>query len=462
MYKKKAHVHFIGIGGIGMSGIATILKYQGYEVSGCDNDLDQKSISNLRALGCTIHQGNNTQQCHNPNIDILVYSSAIKPNNPEIIAAQQRGIPTIPRALMLAELMRTKYSIAIAGTHGKTTTTSLISHILIEAGLDPTVIIGGHLKNISTNARFGNGDFLVAEADESDRSLTRLQATIAIITNIDLEHLETYNNLDDIKETFKQFLNNLPFYGLAIICIDDPNIQSILPMPHIKTIKYGLNQQADLYASNIILNTDHTIFTVKQKNTKKPLGTIIFKMPGKHNICNALAAIALARELGVSFKNIATALGSFKGIERRFCYKGLFKGAEIFDDYGHHPKEIENTLIVAKKRTKKRLIVVFQPHRYTRTSKLWNYFMETFLNSNIDHLIVTDIYPASEPIIEGITSKRFVQEINQHNPKFSATYIPYEPNFFLIQQQLTTIINENDLILLLGAGKITNLAKFLT
>src|SRR5579872_512342 len=231
MYSKRAHIHFVGIGGIGMSGIATILKYQGYTISGCDADLDQPSVKNLQHINCSIYQGNNTPQCHDSSIDILVYSSAIQANNPEILAAQQRGIPTIPRALMLAELMRTKYSIAISGSHGKTTTTSLISHILIEAKLDPTVIIGGHLKAISNNARWGKGDFLVAEADESDRSLTRLVPTLAIVTNIDLEHLETYTDLDDIKATFKQFLNNLPFYGKAIICTDDENIRSLLPMP---------------------------------------------------------------------------------------------------------------------------------------------------------------------------------------------------------------------------------------
>ncbi|MEX0940020.1 MAG: Mur ligase family protein [Candidatus Babeliales bacterium] len=268
MYHKKAHIHFVGIGGIGMSGIATILKYQGYTISGCDNDLQQQSIIDLQKIGCLIFEGNNTVHCQNAPSDILVYSSAIKVNNPEIINAQQRGIPTISRALMLAELMRTKYSIAISGSHGKTTTTSLISHILIEAERDPTVIIGGHLKNISTNARFGNGDFLVAEADESDRSLLSLQATLAVVTNIDLEHLETYTDIDDIKNTFKQFLNNLPFYGKAFLCIDDPHIRSLLPLAHLKTIKYGLNPLADFKAENIQLEADHSLFELYIKKEK--------------------------------------------------------------------------------------------------------------------------------------------------------------------------------------------------
>lgn len=461
MYKKKVHVHFVGIGGIGMSGIATILKYQGYDVSGCDSDLEQQSVHLLQKLGCRVYQGNNTEACNDSDIDILVYSSAIKPDNPEIIAAQKRGIPTIPRALMLAELMRTKYSIAIAGAHGKTTTTSLISHILIEAGLDPTVIIGGHLRNISANARLGNGDFLVAEADESDRSLLHLQATIAILTTVDLEHLETYTDLDDIKQTFKHFLNNLPFYGLAIVCIDDANIQSMLPMPHIKTIKYGLSPQADLCAKDVQLNPDHSIFSVWQKNKTQSLGSIFFKMPGEHNVRNALAAITLALELGVPFKTIAKALYNFKGIERRFCFKGYFKGAEIFDDYGHHPREIESTLTVAQKRAKNKVVVVFQPHRYSRTSKLWDQFIDTFLQSKIDHLIVTDIYAASETMIPEITSQRFVQELKEHNPSFTVSYTPYESTFDSLSKSIANLVQPDDLILLLGAGKLNKIIPIL-
>ncbi len=456
MYNKKAHIHFVGIGGIGMSGIATILKFQGYIISGCDLDLDQSNIKNLQELGCTIFHGNNTPGCHNENIDILVYSSALKDDNPEIIAAQKRGIPTIPRALMLAELMRTKYSIAIAGSHGKTTTTSLISHILIEAQMDPTVIIGGHLKTISTNARIGEGDFLVAEADESDRSLLHLHATLAVLTNIDLEHLETYKDLDDVKQTFSHFLNNLPFYGKAIICIDDKNVRSLLPMPHIKTITYGFDTAADMYATNIMLNPDHSTFTVY--HTNKKLGIVYFAMPGRHNLLNALGAIALALELHVPFKVIAQALTTFQGVDRRFTYRGTYKGAEVFDDYGHHPIEIMNTLHVARNRSKNNVTVVFQPHRYTRTKELWNDFINIFIDSDIDHLIITDIYPASEQPIDGITSKKLVETIQTYNPDFKVSYIPYEDNFEQIQQIIDTYTKENDLLLLLGAGKLTKLS----
>ena len=460
MYKKKAHLHFVGIGGIGMSGIAQILKFQGYRISGCDVDLKQKSIQDLKAIGCNIYHGNNTKSCKNSDIDILVYSSAIKSDNPEIIAAQKKGIPTIPRALMLAELMRTKYSVAIAGAHGKTTTTSLISHILIESHMDPTVIIGGHLKNISTNARLGKGDFLVAEADESDRSLVHLQATLAVITNIDLEHLETYQDLQDIKSTFKTFLNNLPFYGKAFLCIDDPHIQSILPMPHLKIIKYGLDKQhADFYAKDVKLNPSNSTFSLCKKGSHHPLGKIIINMPGKHNVLNCLGAIAVAYDLGLSFEKISKALQSFKGIERRFCYKGTFKGAEIFDDYGHHPKEIQNAIEVARKRAKKRLIVAFQPHRYTRTHKLWNDFVKTFATSDIDQLIITDIYPASEVPIKNINSKRLAAEILAKNPSFPVIYSPYDDELLTIKQHVKQCANKEDLILSLGAGKITELAE---
>lgn len=459
MYRKKAHIHFVGIGGIGMSGIATILRTQGYTISGCDLDVTQQSAQLLQQAGCTIHEGNNTPNCHDPSIDVLVYSSAIQAQNPEIVAAQQRGIPTIPRALMLAELMRTKYSIAIAGSHGKTTTTSLVSHILIEAGMDPTVIIGGHLKNISTNARFGGGDFLVAEADESDRSLLHLHATLAILTNIDLEHLETYKDLDDVKQTFLQFLNNLPFYGKAIVCIDDTNIQSLLPLSHLKIIKYGIDHTADFMARDIVLAPDHSQFTlIKHANE---VGNITINLPGRHNLLNALGAIALADDLGISLSTIQHALAGFKGIERRFSYRGVFHGAEFFDDYGHHPTEIYHTLMVARKRSRGRLLVVFQPHRYTRTRALWDHFIDIFLSSDIDHLVITDIYAASENAIPGITSIAFVEAIKKRNPSFPVSYVPYEHDFAKIRHHLDESMITDDLVLLLGAGRINQLVQYI-
>jgi UDP-N-acetylmuramate--alanine ligase len=441
-----------------MSGIATILKQQGYTISGCDADVCQQSITNLKSIGCIVHQGNNTPACNDPSIDILVYSSAIHSNNPEILAAQARGIPTIPRALMLSELMRTKYSIAIAGAHGKTTTTSLISHILIEAQMDPTVIIGGHLKSISNNARIGTGNFLVAEADESDRSFLHLHATFGIVTNIDLEHLETYQNLEDIKDTFKRFLGNIPFYGKGIVCIDDANIQSILPLPHIKLIKYGVEnwQNADIYARDLNLGANSSTITVCKKGIENPLGSMTINMPGKHNVLNALAATGLALELGIPFDIIARALASFNGVERRFTYRGTFRHAEVFDDYGHHPQEIQATLAVAKKRTKGRLIVVFQPHRFTRTDKLWNNFVNTFLENAIDSLVITDIYPASEQPIPGVTAENLVKAIKIQNKNTHVVYKEVEA----LRNFLEEITRPDDLILCLGAGKhIGSLAK---
>lgn len=461
MYTRKAHIHFVGIGGIGMSGIAQILKNQGYEISGCDADMDQQSIKDLKVSGCIIFEGNNTPACHESNPDILVYSSAIRAHNPEIVAAQARGIPTIARALMLAELMRTKYSIAISGSHGKTTTTSLVSHILMEAKLDPTVIVGGHLKNIDANARLGNGEFLVAETDESDRSVQNLHPTLAVVTNIDLEHLETYKDLDDIKETFKRFLNNIPFYGKAFVCIDDANARSIIPtLPHIKMVKYGLDESADLYATDIMLENDHSTFTVHGKEGKV-LGSMTSRMLGRHNVLNTLAATAVALDLGIPFETIAAAVETFKGIERRFCFKGTYQGAEIFDDYGHHPIEIYNTLLVARKRAKKKLIVVFQPHRYTRTDKLWNDFIKILTTAQIDHLIVTDIYPASEAPILNVTSQNLVHAMLEQHPQLQVTYVPYESDFSQIKKTLDPITNENDLVLLLGAGKVNKLANYL-
>jgi UDP-N-acetylmuramate--alanine ligase len=461
MYTKKSHIHFVGIGGIGMSGIATILKQQGYIISGCDPDIKQDTIDQLKKLGCAIYHGNNAPQCDDLTIDILVYipmyATTISAVTLEIERAQARGIPTISRAHMLAELMRTKYSIAIAGAHGKTTTTSLISHILIEAGLDPTVVIGGQLKNLSSNIRMGNGDFLVAEADESDRSFLHLFPTLAVVTNIDLEHLETYKDLDDIKQTFLQFLSHLPFYGKAIICIDDENIRSLLPITTVKTISYGIQTEADFYARDIILNVDHSIFTVYHKDNSQ-LGTIMLPMPGKHNVYNCLAAIALAHELAIDFISIRKSLLTFGGIERRFSFRGTYQGAEVFDDYGHHPKEIENTLLVARKRAKNKLIVVFQPHRYTRTEKLWDQFLSTFITSSIDTLIITDIHSAGEHPIDTISSKRLVDEIQSLNPSFSVRHVPFEEHFAQLKSSIHSSTQANDLILFLGAGKVYLLA----
>ncbi len=471
MYKKQKHIHFIGIGGIGMSGIAEILKLQGYAVSGCDKDLNSKIISHLKEIGCKIYKNHNAS--HIKNVDVLVCSTAVNKKNEEVVAALEKGIPVIPRAIMLAELMRMKYGIAVAGSHGKTTTTSIISHILIEAKLDPTIVIGGVLKSISRNAKLGKSNLLVAEADESDRSLLYLNPSIAIVTNIDMEHLDTYKDLNDIKQTFKDFLGRLPFYGKAFVCIDDKNLKSILPLPHINTVKYGFSPDADIIGEILELKKTESIFNVylntktifykqilaKNGNTsdKILLGKIQLNMPGEHNILNSLAAIALSLELDVPFENIASALKTFKGVERRFEFKGNFKGTDIFDDYGHHPTEIKNTLLVAEKRTQNNLHVIFQPHRFTRTQKLWNDFVNVFTqNKKIKTLYLTDIYPASEKPIPNITSKKLAADIQIKNPNLKVIYFSDYPE---ITNDIQKILNPGDLLLTVGAGKVNKVGE---
>ncbi len=469
MYKKREHVHFMGIGGIGMSGIAEILKLRGYTVSGCDLGSNTKTIQHLQSIGCTVYFGHNVSHIH--DADVLVYSSAVKQTDPEIQAALEKGIPVIPRALMLAELMRTKYSVAVSGAHGKTTTTSLISHIMIEAGRQPTVIVGGVLKNIANNAQMGGGEMLIAEADESDRSLLYLAPTMAVVTNIDAEHLDTYKDLDDIKTTFKNFLARLPFYGRAFVCIDDEPIRSILPLAHVYTVKYGFSADADVMGDNVELGISSSSFDVyvntvlpgSHQKEKKLLGHITLNIPGRHNVLNSLAAIGLCLEFEVPFADIAAALETFKGVERRFEYKGMFKGADVFDDYGHHPTEIKTILLVAQRRAKKRLHVVFQPHRFTRTEKLWQEFIEVFASSqgqayNIDTLYITDIYPASEAPIPGITSDRLVQAIKAHKPSMQ---VKYTPTYNDVMQELPAIMAEGDLLLTIGAGKVNQVGEAL-
>ncbi len=457
MYKKREHIHFMGIGGIGMSGIAEILKLQGYTISGCDEANSSKTLTHLQSIGCLIQQGHHAE--HMQPADVLVYSSAVNKQSPEVLAALEKGIPVISRALMLAELMRTKFSIAVSGAHGKTTTTSLISHILIANNYNPTVIIGGILKNIANNAQLGSGDLLIAEADESDRSLLYLNPTMAVVTNIDAEHLDTYLNIEDIKQTFKNFLARLPFYGKAFLCIDDPHIQSILPLPHISAIKYGFSTKADVMGDIIDLTKTQSIFDVYQTIThadparrgKQLLGRVTLNMPGEHNVLNSLAALSVCLELEVPFEQISAALATFKGIERRFEFKGTYKDAEIFDDYGHHPTEIKKTLVVAQRRKTNNLHVVFQPHRFTRTEKLWDDFVELFSQTDgFAAVYVADIYPASEAPIPNITSKKLVEAIKLKNPTLT---IYYCSSYDEITTRVKETLAAGDLLLTVGAGK---------
>ena len=463
MYKQREHLHFMGIGGIGMSGIAEILRLQGYTVSGCDTGTNSKTIEHLKQIGCKVYDCHESKHIH--EADVLVYSSAVDQKNPEILAALEKGIPVIPRAIMLAELMRTKYSVAVSGAHGKTTTTSMIAHILIEAKKNPTVIIGGVLKNIAANAHLGDGDLLIAEADESDRSLLYLNPSMAIVTNIDAEHLDTYADIDDIKQTFKNFLGRLPFYGKAFLCIDDSHVRSILPLPHVSTVKYGLSTKADIIGDIVELTKAQSIFDVYERKMEegeavRKLGRVTLNMPGEHNVLNALAAISLLLEFDVSFEKIAAALENFNGVERRFEFKGTFKGTEIFDDYGHHPTEIKNTLCLAQRRKQKKLHVIFQPHRYSRTEKLWDDFVAVFTQQNkgyrVDSLYVTDIYPASELPIPGITSQHLIEAIKIKNPDLKAYHIKsYDKAVESIQNDL----QEGDLLITIGAGKVNKIGE---
>ncbi len=465
MYKKNRHIHFIGIGGIGMSGIATILKQQGYTISGCDEDVSTETIAQLKAAGCNIYHHNNATACNDLSIDIVVYIPMYEYTIPaitkEIERARARNIITATRAQMLAELMRTKYSIAVTGSHGKTTTSALIAHVLCKAGLDPSFAIGGHLKNNNSNAHIGTGNFFVAEADESDRSFLSLNPTLNVITNIDIEHLETYKDLDDIKQTYAQFIKNVPFYGKTVACVDDKNTRELIGELSVNALTYGIDYTADVMAHTIQLSSESSTFAVQNNNNLLPLGIITLPIPGLHNVYNALAAITVAVELGIHFSVIQKSLSCFKGVDRRFSYHGTYKGAEIFDDYGHHPKEIEHMLSVARNRTKNKVIIVFQPHRYTRTQKLWNDFITIFNTQHIDTLIITDIYSAGEAPVEDITSKLLVEALKTSNPRLNAHYIPFEDNFTQLKDKITKSVDLGDLILLLGAGKMHLLAPIL-
>jgi UDP-N-acetylmuramate--alanine ligase len=443
MYKKGQHIHFIGIGGIGMSGIAELLLNLGYRVSGSDlkkTDITQR----LSSLGASVYYGHD--KANIKDVDVVVISSAVRPDNPEITCAQAKSIPVIPRAEMLAELMRLKYGIAIAGAHGKTTTTSLIAAVLEHGGIDPTVVIGGKLNKTNTNAFLGAGDFLVAEADESDGSFLKLPPTIAVVTNIDREHLDYYRSLDAIKSTFREFLNKVPFYGLCIICLDDQNLQSIIPDIRKRVLTYGCASQADLQARDIQLEGFVTRCRVYYH--EKHLGRLTLRLSGIHNIRNALAAVAVGLELNLDFKTIRKALLDFKGIQRRFQLRAKRHGISWIDDYAHHPTEIKTTLRAAKSLDAQRVVVLFQPHRYTRTRDLFQDFMTAFYDADV--LIVTDIYAAGEPAIEGINARRFQEGLKEYGHK--ATVLM--PDLRHAEDYLAKFLRDGDCFVTMGAGNV--------
>ncbi len=444
MYGKIEKIHFVGIGGIGMSGIAEVLLNLNYKVSGSDlraSDTTERLVS----LGAEIGIGHNAENLK--NVDVVVISSAVHDDNPEVVEARRLHIPVIPRAEMLAELMRMKYGIAIAGTHGKTTTTSMAASILGHAGIDPTIVIGGKLNAIGTNARLGQGKFLVAEADESDGSFLVLSPTIAIVTNIDADHLDHYSGIEEIKDTFVEFINKVPFYGLAVLCLDDPNIRAILPRVKKRYMTYGLSSQADVRATHVTHDGFQTTFIAHYKGYR--LGEISFPMPGPHNVLNAMACIAIAMELDVPFAAIQEGFARFSGVGRRFTVKGEPKGVMVVDDYGHHPAEIKATLAAARHGwPERRIIAAFQPHRFTRTHELFNDFVTAFYDADV--LVLTDVYAAGEQPIEGATAAHLVDEIRRHGQK-DVTLIG---NRELIPEHLAGIVREGDIVITLGAGNI--------
>jgi UDP-N-acetylmuramate--alanine ligase len=442
------NIHFVGIGGIGMSGIAEVLLNLGYHISG--SDIKETEVTRrLRSLGCEISYGHRRENLR--EADVVVISSAVRQNNPEVEAAEQRLIPVIPRAEMLAELMRMKIGIAIAGTHGKTTTTSLISTVLAAGGLDPTVVIGGRLNSIGSNARLGQGEFLVAEADESDGSFLKLMPTIAVVTNIDPEHLDFYKGIEEIKETFLCFLEKIPFFGLAVLCLDHPNIQSLLPRLKKRFTTYGLTTQADFQAKEIAFDGLSTSFDVVHQ--RQGIGRLSLRMPGLHNVYNALATLATAFELDIPFQVVQETLRDFSGIQRRFQIKGERKGVLIVDDYGHHPVEIMATLKAARTGWGKRIIAVFQPHRYTRTQALFKDFLTAFYDADV--LILTDIYPAGEDRIEGVESRALFEGLREYGHK-DVTYLANKGE---IVEHLLRIIAPGDLVITLGAGDIWQVSE---
>jgi UDP-N-acetylmuramate--alanine ligase len=449
MYQTDYHIHFVGIGGIGMSGIAELLINLGYTVSGSDVKLSAIT-RRLADKGACIYKGHSKKQVAGANV--IVTSSAISSENPEVVRAKELCIPIIPRAEMLAELMRIKYAIAVSGAHGKTSTTAMISQILNTAGLDPTVIIGGLLMGLDTNSLHGQGDFIVAEADESDGSFLKYAPAIAAVTNIDLEHLDFYKDIEDIKDNFVQFINSVPFYGVAILCLDNEHIQNILPRITVRHTTFGMAAQADLRAKDICFKDGKSGFTVSRHN--QDLGKIVLNIAGQHNILNALAGIATALELNISFDIIKQALEEIKGVKRRMEIKGEKNEIIVMDDYGHHPTEIVATLnAVRESFPDRRLVVIFQPHRYTRTRALFNEFSRAFYQSDV--LILVPVYAASESPIPGVDSQYLCRGIQDHGHKDVA----FASDFTRALSMATHTIKPNDMVLTLGAGDIYTLGE---
>lgn len=448
MFERYRVIHFVGIGGIGMSGIAELLHNLGYVVTGSDIK-ETETTKRLKGLGINVHIGHKEENVDDAHV--LVVSSAVSDDNPEVCEAKRRLIPVIPRAEMLAEIARLKYGILVAGAHGKTTTTSLISTVLSHSGFDPTIVIGGRLKATGSNARLGRGDFIVAEADESDGSFLKLSPTIAVVTNIDKEHMDFFKNINSLKKAFLEFINKVPFYGVSIICIENNHLKKLLPHIYRRFVTYGFSPDAEVRAVNVVKGWMCSTFEVFHKG--KNLGTFYIPLPGTHNVLNALASITVGIVLNINVTLIKEALKEFSGIQRRLEFKGEAGGIRVYDDYGHHPAEIIATLNALRDglmldRSKGRLFVVFQPHRYTRTRDLLEDFSKAFKSS--DSLLLLDIYPAGEKPIKGINSELLFKKIKESGFKS----VKYFKDRTLVTEELVNKTLKGDVILTLGAGDV--------
>ncbi len=456
MRHKVKRIHFVGIGGSGMSGIAEVLASLGYSVSGSDIS-ESPPVRRLRQMGIRIAIGHAAANV--ADADAVVTSTAVKPDNPEVLRARELHVPVVPRAMMLAELMRFKQGIAVAGTHGKTTTTSLIAAVLAEAGLDPTCVIGGRLNSIGTNARLGKGELLVAEADESDASFLYLQPVISVVTNIDADHMETYGqDFEKLKSTFVEFLGHLPFYGLAVVCKDDPHVRAIMPSVTRPMLTYGMAQDADLCARNVRWDGGRMRFDAVSRDGRTPALDVMLNLPGMHNVLNALATIAVAREVGAEDAAIAKGLAEFSGVGRRFQRYGdvpIAAGGSftLVDDYGHHPAEMAATIAAARGAfPDRRLVLAFQPHRFTRTRDLFEDFVRVL--STTDELVLADVYPAGEPPIvaaDGRALARAVRVTGKVEPLFVEKTSG-------MRDAVLSRVRDGDVVLTMGAGSIGHLA----
>jgi len=439
-----AQVHFVGIGGIGMSGIAEVLINLGYRVSG--SDLKESELTRrLQRLGARLEFGHRAENL--VSADVVVISSAVRRDNPEVLAAQARKIPVIPRAEMLAELMRLKYAVAVAGSHGKTTTTSMVATVMNAAGLDPTAVVGGKVNVLGSNAKLGKSDLMVVEADESDGSFLKLHPSIAVVTNIDPEHLDHFGSVEALRHAFVEFCNRVPFYGLNVLCLDHPNVQALLPEIGKRVVTYGSSHTADYRLEGVALDGFSTRFQAFRR--EEPLGEFTVRMVGAHNALNALAVIAVAEEMEIPLPVVRTALADFAGVQRRFTVRGEAAGVMVVDDYGHHPAEVIATLAGARRAFQRRLVVVFQPHRYTRTRDLLSEFATAF--NDADLLVVLGIYAASEEPIPGVSGEALAQAIRSHGHR-DVTFVERRAD---AAAALLPRLREGDLVLTLGAGDVT-------